>query len=393
MFQVYFEGLKSVGQSATTSEDGADEIVVSSVNENLFNGWERIQNSKKHTTSLIRVEPNTNYILSVADEYNAPTQERRFTVNFYDVNKEYIGYDVTKYLPNINILTVNNCRYMKITNRVPNDFSEECTNITQCNTQLQKGSNISPYVPHQSDKKRLLYYNNETQTWEKPILREWDSIEKHSDGKYYYHQRSGEVVLNGSENWVMNAESFKENCYYFRFRKPASTSEYAIGGGKHICNMYKTLVNGRPDEPGIAIVQGNGLNDIEVIDLKTKFTSYDNALSKFKENISNSNIVIVYQLAEEKVYECTNIDLITYANETNYVVECGAIAPRTTLKVHNNISNVVRTLQEKVSLLEDKFIMGLKQVLAGDMYSLAELLYPEDFVSKEELVDVPTLLI
>ena len=53
---------------------------------------------------------------------------------------------------------------------------------------------------YQSDKKRLLYYNNETQTWEKPILREWDSIEKHADGKYYYHQRSGEVVLNGSEN-------------------------------------------------------------------------------------------------------------------------------------------------------------------------------------------------
>ena len=53
----------------------------------------------------------------------------------------------------------------------------------------------------------------------------------------------------------------------------------------------------------------------------------------------------------------------------------GSIVPRTTLKVHNNISNVVKILQEKVSLLENKFIQGLKQVLAGDMYSLAELLY------------------
>ena len=200
-------------------------------------------------------------------------------------------------------------------------------------------------------------------------------------------------MLNGSESWIINEESFKENCYYFRFKKPASTSEYAIGGGKHICNIYKTLVDGRPDEPGVAIAKGNGLNDIEVIDLKTKFTSYDNALSKFKENISNSNIVIVYQLAEEKVYECTNIDLITYANETNYIVESGAIAPKTTLKVHNNISNVVNILQEKVSLLENKFIKGLKNDLAGDMYSLAELLYPEDFVSEEEPIDVPTLLI
>lgn len=109
--------------------------------------------------------------------------------------------------------------------------------------------------------------------------------------------------------------------------------------------------------------------------------------------IRNNPFTLVYQLAQEKVYECTNIDLITYANETNYVVESGAIVPRSTLKVHNNISNVVRTLQEKVSLLENKFIEGLKQVLAGDMYSLATLLYPEDFVSKEESSDVPTLLI
>ena len=106
-----------------------------------------------------------------------------------------------------------------------------------------------------------------------------------------------------------------------------------------------------------------------------------------------NGLVVVNQLAQEEVYECTNIDLITYANETNYIVNSGAIVPRTTLKVHNNISNVVSLLQKKVSLLEDKFIQGLKQVLAGDMYSLAELLYPEDFVSEEESIDVPTLLI
>ena len=60
----------------------------------------------------------------------------------------------------------------------------------------------------------------------------------------------------------------------------------------------------------------------------------------------------VKPLAQEKVYECTNIDLITYANETNFIVNSGAIVPKTTLKVHNNISNIVSLLQKKVSLLE-----------------------------------------
>ena len=39
-----------------------------------------------------------------------------------------------------------------------------------------KGDIKEEYTPYQSDKKRLLYYSNETQTWEKPILRQWDSI-------------------------------------------------------------------------------------------------------------------------------------------------------------------------------------------------------------------------
>lgn len=72
----------------------------------------------------------------------------------------------------------------------------------------------------------------------------------------------------------------------------------------------------------------------------------------FKSELQANNVTVVYQLAEEKVYECTNIDLITYNGETNYIVESGVLSPKTTLKVHNNISNVVSLLQKKVSLLE-----------------------------------------
>ena len=111
-------------------------------------------------------------------------------------------------------------------------------------------------------------------------------------------------------------------------------------------------------------------------------TTAQSTIDQWKSELQSNNVTVVYQLAQEKVYECTNIDLITYANETNYIVESGAIVPRSTLKVHNNISNVVSLLQKKVSLLENKFIEGLKKVLAGDMYSLAELLYPEDFVEE-----------
>lgn len=128
----------------------------------------------------------------------------------------------------------------------------------------------------QSDKKRLLYYNNETQSWEKPILRQWDSIEKHADGKYYYHVRSIEEEYTEGDETVTD----------------------------YITDMTKTV----------------------------------------KKNSS------------EKVYECTNIDLITYANETNYIIECGAIAPKSTFEIHCNISNVVSMLQRKASISESNLL-------------------------------------
>ena len=91
------------------------------------------------------------------------------------------------------------------------------------------------YIPYQSDKKRLLYYNEETQAWEKPILRQWDSIEKHANGKYYYHQRSAEVVLNGSEDW----EDYNEHSFVNRqFFKDAMANTTDADTNKTICNRF-----------------------------------------------------------------------------------------------------------------------------------------------------------
>ena len=66
----YFEALKSVGQSV--SDDGADEIVVSSVNENLFdvsqhipNGWSNgiMLSNINYRSKWIKCKPNTTYFV------------------------------------------------------------------------------------------------------------------------------------------------------------------------------------------------------------------------------------------------------------------------------------------------------------------------------------------
>lgn len=300
----YFEGLKSVCQSATTSEDGVEEISVESVNENLFNG-EFVVGSITDATGVdnnsttayrsknyIKVDSNETYYygFDINQTFTSPN------VYCYDENKNFISK--ISNVSNLNKFTTpTNCKYVKVRIFDISNFKD----VSVTNAFISKKDY---YTPHQTDKKRLLYYNTETQTWEKPILRQWDSIEKHTNGKYYYHVRSIE------EDYVEGDESVSN----------------------YITDMTTT----------------------------------------------------VKPLSQEKVYECTNIDLITYANETNFIIESGVLSPKTTLKVHSNISNVVSLLQKKVSLLESnmtKYMITQNRLMLASRYNADTVSFKVDVAS------------
>lgn len=274
----YFEGLKSVG-------DMTDEIVVSSVNK---------------YSDISTKSPDIDN-LKIQNQLQIPITESFSIVNPYHNKVNVVVFKDGSWLKDIEIGF--GCNYIKLLEGEIVTYINQYFRNGWGSNDAKKIKNI--LISTHQDKKRLLFYNEETQAWEKPILREWDSIEKHADGKYYYHVRSKE-------------------------------GDYIEG-----------------DE---------SLNDC-ITDLT----------------------VSVKKLAQEKVYECTNIDLITYANETNYVVESGAIAPRSTLKVHNNISNVVSLLQKKVSLLESNIT---SYMITQNRLMLASR-YNADTVSFK--VDVATL--
>lgn len=357
----YFEGLKSVGQSA--SEDGADEIVVSSVNKLGY----------RHNIAVAGTSPygiannGVSYVLENIEVGNLVVNNfknsERMIVATYDsleANTPAIErFDLPKTIGKQVVKISQKAKFALLY-------------LSPAYNETTKG-----YIYQEQDKKRLLYYNNETQAWEKPILREWDSIEKHADGKYYYHQRSGEVVLNGSENW--SSFSFNEKTESVRFYLPI----IGLRRGEVVCDKLSS---------SLELIESNTLNgdgvgtvsdQIRINLSKSKLPTQD--VQGFKQWLQSNNVTVAYQLAEEKVYECTNIDLITYANETNYIVECGAIVPRTTLKVHNNISNVVSLLQKKVSLLESNIT---SYMITQNRLMLASR-YNADTVSFK--VDVATL--
>lgn len=307
----YFEGLKSVG-------DGADEIVVESVN------------------SVISQILKTNIESSRISHKINPIKEDFIIINPYTSILNVVVLEGGNWVRDIQVgIGRHNIELSE------NEYVEHINQYfengwTSADADLIK--NIGAYT--KQDKKRLLYYNEETQTWEKPILREWDSIEKHANGKYYYHKRSAEVVLNGSENWLKTS-SQPTSGNHSRFIITNFPKDVVQALTVVICDKYNNQKLFNESSVGIYVDKNINITVDGVVEVE-----------EFKNNLNTNNVTVVYQLAEEKVYECTNIDLITYANETNYVVESGAIVPKTTLKVHNNISNVVSLLQKKVSLLE-----------------------------------------
>lgn len=380
----YFEGLKSVG-------DGADEIVVSSVtNGNLFdgkwiNGGIGLSNGVDNSwANYIKTSDFESIFGGVKYTYNAKigVSISNSFVYLYDKDKNF-----TRTITNPGKLSAT---FTTFKNEVYCRFAINGASLTIDNFEgfeLCIGDKTT-YTPHQSDKKRLLYYNNETQTWEKPMLREWDSIEKHANGKYYYHQRSGAKVLNGSENWnndknssTMSPATYRQSIQFNAIDIPSASFDTktlpniisdllptVIFGDVYSYNHIGISISGT-DNIGTHIIINNNFTDV----------------TELKQWLQANNLTLVYQLAEEKVYECTNIDLITYANETNFIVNSGALSPKTTLKVHNNISNVVSLLQKKVSLLESNIT---SYMITQNRLMLASR-YNADTVSFK--VDVATL--
>ena len=372
----YFEGLKSVGQSA--SEDGVDEIVVSSVNENLC----PVTNDVVNTQEILWYEwggiKNAVTPIISKSKYKFYLGKGTYKIlwdSLENVNsQQIITFDGVKVIASVNnesIFTVTNGTECVL--RFRNVEANKPSSITNCRI-IRENTNPH-YTPHQSDKKRLLYYNNETQTWEKPILREWDSIEKHANGKYYYHQRSGEVVLHNHNRFVVR-DSTKLNTLVVGVQDVVTTK----GVEKNLfCNRFNWVNNALYIEDNECILAMNS-GEIRIYVSKSKLSTQD--IAGFKAWLQANPTTVVYQLAEEKVYECTNIDLITYANETNYLVESGVLSPKTTLKVHNNISNVVSLLQKKVSLLESnmtKYMITQNRLQLSSTHSADSVTFKVDY--------------
>ena len=366
----YFEGLMSVGEDV-------DEISVESCGKNInsslikrgnINANTGIEESGAKTMlcteSFIRAKSETRYVISSNISIGS------ILLMSYDEDKKYLGYCNVS---NGYFETKIGTKYVKF--RFAKSSSAEFTDleVSTIKVQLEEGTQSTPYTPHQSDKKQILFYNENGELEPIQELHEWDSIEKHSDNKWYYHKRSGKVVLNGSETISLNANLTKENTMYFEV-KNISNNELLL------CDRFMKLSSGSYDEEGI--LGNKQYSNISIRILKSKLSTQD--VEGFKQWLQANNVTVVYQLAEEEVYELAPLHLDSYANETLILCNSGAISPKMEFSITSHINELVKAYGERVNLLEEKvyqYMVTQNRMQLASTYSADSVTFKVDYCS------------
>ena len=374
----YFEGLMSVGQDV-------DEIEVSSANKNLLNEVEAEGYYRGYETGVLivnkdynsvkgKVVPNTRYVLRTGGEITGAISN----LCFFDKNFKFISgignsvFDFT---------TPMNCRYITIA--VPKAHKE---------VQLELGDTPTKYIPPQSDKKQILFYNENGELEPIQELHEWDSIEKHSDNKWYYHKRSGKVVLDGSENWIIDNDATKETSLHFRLNgasynlKPTNNN---YSSAEFICDKFTPrnadFVWCTNTQNPNGVYEGIAINTSSFICarvLKSKLSTQD--VAGFKQWLQANNVTVVYQLAEEEVYELAPLHLDSYANETLILCNSGAISPKMEFSITSHINELVKAYGERINLLEEKvyqYMVTQNRMQLASTYSADSVTFKVDYFS------------
>ena len=378
----YFEGLMSVGQDVdkievlSRKEDGnlldIKEVKgffgsYPSYNEGIITGGYGIE---IHPNNLFLTKGT--YIFSF--ELDRKTDS---VVDYYTI--AFCGYNSENILGNIVINTLNNgiCTKTITIDRDINvkyikfDCRFQRTNTTVSNICLSKTSNHT-YTPPQSDKKQILFYNENGELEPIQELHEWDSIEKHSDNKWYYHKRSGKVVLNGSEDWIYNVDISNDNVITFYITNfNAHTSSNVISDKFLKKSTWNSFTEGIWTDTSCLIT----------ID-KSKLTTTD--LNGFKQWLQANNVTVVYQLAEEEVYELAPLHLDSYANETLILCNSGAISPKMEFSITSHINELVKAYGERINLLEEKvykYMVTQNRMQLASTYSADSVTFKVDYFS------------
>lgn len=342
----YFEGNKSIDTPITITSANLinlpNNYVFKDINLSDGTGQEVVSTSRgRIATEFIDISDNSGSIEVLVHGNKCDKVEK---ICFYNANKTYIYH---KY---------NNFKQKILKTDVPKDAVY--IRIVLFTVEYEK-----PLGMYVNTKDTSIFTNTKSiqhlqyGDWQPTILRSLpdgtsDTIEKHSDGKYYYHKRCGTYTINSDSDiklWSNPTVHENTECFIVNYVKV----------NQHI-DEYKN--NGMSTSLPHVSYHDIYHNELEGVNINNKYWVVGIRVSKskatdvksFKAWLVNNPIEIVFGLAEEEVYECSNLDLMLFNGGTTIGIHSGTVIPTVTMRTSGSIGNNINNLKNRLIAMENK---------------------------------------
>ena len=209
-----------------------------------------------------------------------------------------------------------------------------------------------------------LIYLDDIDNYKDVILRSLpdgtkDTIEKHEDGKYYYHKRCDEKIFDGTEDgwYVHDNGKFAEIGVYKLSHIDSDNSIYTAKNilCDKIPNESNLFISNTNPSIGIRTTsgcKGDYNNGIRINPYKKSDTTQGWDLNEIKTWLNQNNITVVFKLENEEIYECLPISLKSYKGGTKLYMN-STIPPCIRTSVRGNVRDAVFNLKETVLSIEN----------------------------------------
>ena len=340
----YFEGMQSVKMPFLYTV--GKNLFDGEIEEGQFdlNGNPSDYAGRTRSKNFIKVPKNTDLYISIGGANNASWT----TIYFYNDKKEYTG--IINTLDTNKTFNTGNNSYIKWKNNSP---MSQITNI-----QIEQGSVATSYEPYKSN---ILTVNEDVE------LRGIGDVKDELDcltGEVT--ERIGEIVLDGSENWINYPNGTQENVISFMMNN-LDNKRYGVA----ICDKLKifaTLVIGNGSNAE-GIVSGTGDTGLTVYISKDKVTN----IETFKQWLSQNPVTVQYQLETESIKTVDLMPSGTHPSTTPYCWKNGHIQLSSSGLLPSLEYSVVTSRAGQISqnatmiVKNDKRIFDLEILLAGGL--------------------------
>ena len=339
----YFEGMKSVGEC----ENNKFEIL--STNQNLYSENEflspllpkEIINNKEYYV-LKGINTITDNNLLIDDTMFKFKENTRYTFTIKGMRLDYfhifyVTYtDGTRSSIKYDNIEETEMTFTTLENKTIKNVFTDTGNIGAksyilVNGICMKEGTDSTFVPRKSNKKEISL-NEPLRGLPNGVC---DKFVKQG-GKWYVERNCGEIILNGSENWMIRSESSNDGAlayYHIVDSGLLGNSEYYISD---LFNYYGKVRDLYAEVKSEGIARYISINHFYITILKTRLTSVD--VNGLKQWLLENPITVVCQLATPTYEEITDVELITYLDTThisnNSTIPCN-------MKIQNSGYNAI----------------------------------------------------